>query len=65
MDYIVLQHKKHLRCLIFFVHFLQTERDGQDEEPERLRGETDCVRLVQYGKKDLLQPKTRAVFKLF
>lgn len=31
--------------------FLQTERDGQDKRPERLRGEADCVSLVQYGKK--------------
>lgn len=37
--------------------FLQTERDGQDKKPERLRGETDCVSLVQYGKKNLLLPE--------
>lgn len=29
----------------------KTERNGQNEEPERSRGETDCFSLVQYGKR--------------
>lgn len=31
------------------VERFQTERDGQDEDPERLRGEADRVGLVQHG----------------
>ena len=50
--------KLKYRFLSFFVSlfFLQTEGDGQDKDPERLRGETDCFSLVQYGKKDFTQP---------
>lgn len=38
------------------VSILPTERDGQDEEPEGLRGEADRVSVVQHG--ESLSPPT-------
>lgn len=43
----------HIASFFVALCFLQTERDGQDKDSERLWGETDSVSLVQYGKKDI------------
>lgn len=45
----MLSEHLHLNTCCFFL----TERDGQDKVSERLRGEADCICMVQYGKKGL------------